>query len=441
MIKYILLAVNFLGIVFISFFNDQEISVSMQVPEEVQGGREFQVTLTIDKGDLESFSRFIQELPNGLTAKRVSTANADFTFEDQRVRLIWLKLPAEPKITVTYDVTVDKHLKGSFTLGGEFSFIEQNERKSLDVSAGHEIKILPDPTVPGNQLVDIKDFGKEALPGHGTAGENLAVLRREPVQSGPNEFTVELLVKKDNLNKFAKIEEYLPEGFRAVEGDSKDGIFSFNQGIVKILWMNLPNEQTFTVSYKIIPDPGKSLADLNISGSFSYITGNQSKTIAVTEKNFDLAEAGQQKDTSGNQQTATVENEEPLISVRKEETKSSDTASETTKSGAIQISTSSLLEPSDGVYYRIQLAAGHNQIDIDRYFRKRHVTDPVKMEYHEGWRKYTSGSFKIYHDARDYRVKIWNTTPINDAFVAAYSDGNRITVQEALMISGQKWYR
>ena len=89
-------------------------------------------------------------------------------------------------------------------------------------------------------------------------GEQLAVFRKKPVKTGPHEITVELLVKKDNLNKFAKIEEYISPGFRAVEGDSKGGIFSFSQGTAKILWMNLPPEQEFIVSYKIIPESNKN---------------------------------------------------------------------------------------------------------------------------------------------------------------------------------------
>ena len=86
------------------------ISLEMDVPSVVNAGEEFEVKITLKKGDLESFSRFQQDIPAGLTAVSGTSSNADFTFEDNRVRLIWLRLPEQDEVTVSYSVRVDRDL-------------------------------------------------------------------------------------------------------------------------------------------------------------------------------------------------------------------------------------------------------------------------------------------------------------------------------------------
>lgn len=468
MIQNIALLLSFLVLSIFSLQNDQPITVTMNVPDQVQAGEELTITLHVKKGSIESFSRFTQTLPYGLAAERISTANADFSFEEQRLRIIWLKLPPEDSLEVKYKIRVNPRLTGTFALEGEFAFVEENQRKTMPVKAGHTITILPNPEIAESQRIDIEAFQDIAFADANGHLARMEVIRSEPVKSGAFEYTVELTVKKGDLSKFAKVEEFIPPGYRVVEGDSKDGIFSFNQGVVKILWMNLPQDKEFAVSYRVVPDPGKSIEDLDVNGSFSYISGNETKTLTIQDKTSTLAQETIETpleteviSEEATTDTILAENIEPEIiePVLEEETieelteviqpdiiltPSGDSYVEEKNKIPVIIDRpgeSSMLGPEKGVYYRVQLAAGHREINIDKYFARLNVQDKVKMEFHEGWRKYTTGSFYVYKDARDYRTEIWDSTPIKGAFVSAYNDGTRITVQEALMISQQKWYR
>ena len=96
----------------------------------------------------------------------------------------------------------------------------------------------------------------------------------------------------------------------------------------------------------------------------------------------------------------------------------------------------------NGVKYRVQIAAGANVVDAV-YFKQRHKFETAfNIENHQGWVKYTTGSHSMYKDARDSREVISSAGHEFDGpFVTAYNDGTRIAVQEALMISSQKWFK
>ncbi len=469
MIRLYIVVLQMLGVLFVNLLFSGDISVSMDLPGQINAGKDLKVQVILKKGDLVGFSRFQMDLPLGVTATNIYSANADFSFKDQKVRFIWLRLPEDKDITISFNIQCNEHLKGSFDVTGKFSYIENNERKTVDIQT-KTLAIVPSSAIDPRLLVDIKDFGRSALPQLGaTSPGDLACIRQTPIWSEINkEYLITLLVNKESLKKFAKIEEIVPTGYTAVAIENKDGVFTFKDNKAKFLWMNLPADPFFTVSYKLVPMKNTINKQPAIKGVFSYIIDDKTQSINVIEKEVSLANLtpdmvkiilqqqinipqGIAQNTRANQESlAVAENSNPKN--KKEITTKTDPANKTVtapnqiispseRSVAIQTQVADLLEPKTGMYFRVQIAAGHRPVNTKSYFKKFQLDTLVMKEKHDGWIKYSVGSFSAYRVARDYRVHLWNTTSINDAFISAYNDGKRITVQEALMMGNQRWYQ
>ncbi len=450
MYRVIVLIINLITALSIGSIFQSSVVLNIQVPDEVVAGTEFEVQVNIQKGNLESFSRLQQTLPAGLSASSYVSSNADFTFEEKKVRMIWLRMPSKNEFSVVYKIKVDERLKGSFDIKGKFSYIDENERKSVSIES-QPITILPSPNIDPALIVDINDFEQQVIPyiPPATAEPQMACIRQKPyTEPSGNGFIVKILVNKESKQKFAKIEETIPTGYQAVNIDPREAIFTFRANTAKFLWMNLPPEPYFTVAYKLIP-ASQSTPPPQLKGKFSYLEGEKTMSIDIKQTERDLASLDPAEindlifSLSMPALAQSVQQTSTIVTTSSQKTIETGSKTGTSKSQLKEIKSnlSYLLEPEEGVYYRVQLAAGHKSVNIARYFRKFNLDKEVRKELHEGWHKYSIGSFSVYKEARDYRIHVWNTTIIDDAFVSAYNNGVRITVQEALMIGNQMWYK
>ncbi len=484
------------------------VTVTLNVPQSANAGNEFLVEATINKGVVEGFARYEQELPVGFKAIARNTANGDFRFENNKVKIQWMRIPTDREITISYAIEVDPTVSGDFNFGGKFSYIEDNGVKTAEI-APYPVKIIGDETAAGtiasaNTTVSYQNVSLKTID----------CIRQKPYLNNDNEVIVNLLVNKGALKDFGKIQEQIPRGYKALSLRSKNSIFTYKNGVIKFLWMNMPREEQFVVTYKLVPEGEIPDQEFIITGTFSYAENERTKTVNIAERNVDLetfngdqlvvtktetentatqsssssnlasnstyssatassnaatsgsvnaSNTSANTNTNGSSYSNSTSNSGTYASSNTNSTESlsfddngSASVSSTTYSGSYadnsnnddygSQSTGDLSHitgiplPDKGVSYRIQIAAGHKLVGKN-YFKHLNVTDNIQVELHDGWHKYTVGNFSQYKDARDYRIYIWNNTPIHDAFVSAYNSGMRITVQEALMIASQKWYR
>jgi hypothetical protein len=153
-----------------------------------------------------------------------------------------------------------------------------------------------------------------------------------------------------------------------------------------------------------------------------------------------------QAEVAGSPEQATIVEPETASAaqtkaVEKPKTPVPKTTSPTVSATTVSSGETSTGKTETGIRFRVQIAAGRRTVNIPQVFRKYQLEYNVVREQHEGWYKYSVGSFSEYKAARDYRVYLRTETPLDGAFVTAYNDGRRITVQEALLSLNQKWIK
>lgn len=455
-------------------FQDGGVEIKQTVPQTVKAGSDYTVELTVSKGAVSGFAKFQQELPAGMTATAIETKSGTFSFTDQNVKIIWMSLPTEKEFTISYKVSVSKDMSGPTSLAGKFSYIDNNEKRTVNVNPStidvenpnkattstqtpaetQPVATQPqETTAPQTTTPAATGTADQPAPATGTGTSGLSCTRNILTITNPDEFTVELVVNRGAVSGFAKLEETLPTGFTASVIEPMNAVFSFVDQKAKFLWMSLPTDNQFKISYKVKRDPSAP-TQLTVEGLFSYLENDVTQKVTIPAQNVNLAPgavASTQKTTAPAETTATttpvvtpVETQPEVVQQQpKEQPQPTETAKETKPEPSVTPTTQeSTAVAGNGakVKYKVQIMAAHKPVS-ESYFKNNHmINESVASEMHEGWHKFTIGSFSDYRQARDKRESV-SQNKLPGPFVTAYNGGKRITVQEALMISAQKWVK
>ncbi len=101
-----------------------------------------------------------------------------------------------------------------------------------------------------------------------------------PVLDAASGGVVSVIVTKGNLSGYARLQQILPHGCIASPVETNGAQFFMEDNVVKFIWIQLPSENSFTISYRIQSDPDFS-GTQTVSGSFSYIEQDETKKIGM----------------------------------------------------------------------------------------------------------------------------------------------------------------
>jgi len=480
--KAILIFINIIGFLLFTILNINDVVITHTAPKEIAIGQEVEVNLIINKNNFSGPGRLRLDLSqaDGITVKENMSDGSSFTFKENEVLFIWYDLPSEKSIVISYTIIAQENTTGMKKIAGDFSFINDNERKQLEVPA-LIFKVDPELVAEENSKVN-----------------NSSTSSVRSIEKLENEYVITVKTTIDNHKGFARIKEELPMNYTAEAIETAGSVFKNADGYAKFIWTNLPDSNSeIIVKYKITNNIGLD-TNFTISGVFSsekLISEGYNSGIDIPETEYVLY-----KEIISNTETDSIEaditleedtkqdtllelasnNEENIVNSKDNEEVINETISkvvldstidsfknvieeekvnkEVIKEIAIEdeevkvkkeevvkakkeefikniISTKKV---NNNVDYKVQILAGHRIISDKQVSNQFNYNGEYALETHNGWIKYTVGANSKYSDARDSRNKLKNYN-FPGPFVTAYNYGARISVQEALILTSQNW--
>ena len=455
MIKSLIIVFNTLSVFLFSFFfGDSPVSITGNFPKNVKPNTEFTAELLIKKGSLGGFAKLQLEVPQGFTVKEIESKGGNFSFENNIAKIIWTATPADPEFVVKFSLVADATTIGLKTISSKFSYVNNNvkeviEMTPVEITVGEgelpAITAAETTTAPIITPVETKtetptssqtEVTKVENPITETVAEqNPSIICKRTFSKGANanEINIDVRIKKGSIKGFAKYQEVLPVGCIAKSGLTNGSSFSVSDGKAKFVWVSLPADEELLISY-VLETSNLTPADAKLEkGEFSYLENDQSKKTAMP---IELISTGNLTSTKNGSQT------EPNNAAVVQPTVDVAVKTETTQLNATtEYQKSNVVSNKEGnVFYCTQIGAFKNAIATDVLTKKFKINETIKTEMTDGFNKFMVGNFSEYKLARSKREEMKNSGCAS-AFVAAYNGAKRITVQEALMITSQKWFK
>lgn len=463
MIKPLVILFNTVSVFLFSFFfGDTPVTVTGNFPKNAKPGTEFPVEIKINKGNIAGFAKFQVEVPQGFAVKESDSKGGNFSFTANIGKIIWTSTPSDAEFTIKFIMLADASVSGSKTIAAKFSYVNNNNKEVVEMTPA-EIVIgegsadapvassdTPSQSTPPASTTDNSSAsttpatsssgnGGQSLDNPVEPNSNVACSRTISNGATANEVNVEVKIKKPGIKGFAKYQEVLPAGYNAKGVKTNGSSFSVSDGKAKFVWVSLPPEDEMIISY-VLEKTGSASADAKLEGGeFSYLESDQTKKVKMP---VEAIKAGTSTEPVANttnpiatpQQTTAVATTEPVVN-------NTNTSTEPVKNTTTEpVATNTAAKKEGNVQYRVQVGAFRNAIEPSVLSKKFNISENIKSEMAEGYSKFMVGGFPEYKEARNHREDM-KQKGCNSAFVVAYNGAKRITVQEALMITSQKWYK
>ena len=117
-----------------------QITINGNFPSSMGAGSSIDADVKINKGTVGNFAKYQLDVPAGIIVTSLDAKNGNFTFENQRAKIVWVSVPSEPEFTVKLKIQAASDAPSSVTLSQKFYYLENNEKKEIQRTVARYIQ-------------------------------------------------------------------------------------------------------------------------------------------------------------------------------------------------------------------------------------------------------------------------------------------------------------
>lgn len=109
-----------------------QITITSNLPSNINAGSSFDAEVKINKGTVGNFAKYQMDAPAGYVVSAIDVKGGNFTFENQRAKIVWVSIPSEAEVVIKFKVQANSDAANPGTFMQKFFYLENNEKKEVD---------------------------------------------------------------------------------------------------------------------------------------------------------------------------------------------------------------------------------------------------------------------------------------------------------------------
>jgi cell division septation protein DedD len=111
-----------------------QITINANFPSSMNSASTIDADVKINKGTVGNFAKYQLDVPTGYVISVVDAKGGNFTFENQRAKIVWVSVPSDAEFVVKLKVQANSDATSPATFNQKFYYLENNEKKEVEAT-------------------------------------------------------------------------------------------------------------------------------------------------------------------------------------------------------------------------------------------------------------------------------------------------------------------